>query len=103
MKTISSPQSIDNICPDPWQWETSTNLNSVTPKSWPIAKDMHPLISPAGIIGAKQLSSTTLNPIELLLWDWLKLKIEQTKQFTNQFQEALALLCWLEAKPQKSS
>lgn len=99
MNTFNSHKYTLNSCSDPWQ--TSEPKSGNESQFYPILKEPHPLISPAGKVEAKQLTSSVTKPIEVLLQEWLKLKIQQTQPLVQQWLEALALLYWFETQPLK--
>lgn len=80
--------------PDPWELTNSTP-KAIADETWQIPVEAHPLICPAGDPNALQLTTPKSNPVQVLLQDWLKLKRENAKTLTTQFQEALGLLYWI--------
>lgn len=99
MNKLNSPES--DSCPDPWQAEDLKTQKDMSAELWPIPQETYPLIGPAGPVGAKQLMSHIIKPIELLLQDWLKLKTSQATPLAQQWQEAVALVYWMQTQTQE--
>ncbi len=86
------------LMPDPWS--ATNNAAATEDWHWQFPLHLQPAIAAAGKPGIRQLTtpkiSTKINLPQVLLTDEIKLKATQQQQLTQQLQEALTLLYWLE-------
>jgi hypothetical protein len=85
------------LIPDPWE---SPPLNIPEAKSlpidWHLPIESHSLISEALVMQLPQLPSHQEQSSQILLRDWLKLRVGDAKELAVQLINALTLLSWLE-------
>ena len=90
--------------PDPWLTPKTVQKSSTpVPKTWHLATEPYPLISPAGSPQAPRLVSHQLTSEEIILEDELRLKLSAGSLLKQQLQNALSLLFWLRTIGQQTS
>lgn len=81
--------------PDPWESPSPTIATRSLPDDWQLATEPHPLIQPTESSEVLLLAAPTLNPIQILLQDELKLKACKEGKLATQIDQALTLLGWM--------
>ncbi|MDV2994464.1 MAG: hypothetical protein N4J56_004118 [Chroococcidiopsis sp. SAG 2025] len=88
------PLNQPQLIPDPWEAPNPTTVQpKLTVKTWQIPIETH-LITAAGNPAAPRLAAA-LTPIQVLLQDELKLRVDLSSKLKTQMEKALALLCWM--------
>jgi len=89
-----NPPSKPQLIPDPWEAPNPTVQTKSTANTWQIPIESHHLITAAGNLAAPRLAAA-LTPIQVLLQDELKLRVDVSGKLKTQMEKALALLCWM--------
>ncbi|MGL4622179.1 hypothetical protein [Chroococcidiopsis sp.] len=89
------PPSQPQLIPDPWEAPNPTIPSRFTANTWQIPSETHHLIAAAGNPALPRLAAA-LTPIQVLLQDELKLRVDASSRLKTQLEKALALLCWME-------
>jgi hypothetical protein len=90
-----NPPNKPQLIPDPWEAPNPTVQTKFTTNTWQIPIETHPLIAAAGNPAAPRLAAAP-TPIQVLLQDELKLRVDVSSKLKTQMEKALALLCWRE-------
>lgn len=90
----TTPRIGANLIPDPWE---SSNLapEPQIPQTWQVSSVAQPLLSAVKSPEAL-ISGPTANPEQFVLQDWLKLKAEASNKLSQQIQEILGWLYWMD-------
>ncbi len=93
----STEREETELIPDPWE---SPPLNIPEAKSlpldWHLPIEVHSLISGTSVTGLFQLPSHQEQSSQIILRDWLKLRVGDAKKLAVGLINALTLLSWLE-------
>lgn len=91
-----NPPNKSQLIPDPWEAPNPTIPTKFTTDTWQTPPETHHLITAAGNPAAPRLAAAP-TPIQVLLQDELKLRIDAGGKLKTQMEKALTLLCWMEA------
>jgi hypothetical protein len=91
----SASSAIAQPLPDPWESPSPTVAAGTVLDEWKFPTEPHPLIQTTDSSEVLLLPAPTLNPIQILLQDELKLKAWKEEKLASGINQALALLGWM--------
>jgi hypothetical protein len=89
------PPRKPQLIPDPWEAPNPTIQPKSTTNTWQIPIETHHLITAAGNPTLPRLVAAP-TPIQVLLQDEIKLRVDASSTLKTQLEKALTLLCWME-------